>query len=368
MRLLALVTLVLLAVQDDGRLKGIVDRLNESVQKAKTSADRRAALKASLAELDALIASTKDAQVGPRACTVAAQLCTDLEDERGAAERLLKILDRWPDFEAASSVKLAAADSLWASGDDAGAREAYAQFVKSAGGDERAFQARLHIAQTFLTEGRTTDGVAALEAVRQDYKGRREEWSAMMLLSQGHQFAEKLDAARGLLEDVIRNSTELSAVERAKHVLANLLWIGKPAPSFSEKDLKGAPFDLAAHQGRVVVLYFFSSDFQFAEIEARVLKRLRRTVPSADLSILGVCIERDRTKAERMVRELELDWPVCVDGGGYDGKLAKLYEVRDPLPMVVVIDRKGLIRFINPLFSGHGRELSAVAARLAAEK
>lgn len=368
MRLLAAATLVLCTFQDNGKLDAILKRLNDAVTGAKTHAERRTALKASLAELDALIASTKDAKVGAGAAKVAAEICTDLDDDRGAADRLRKILERWPDFEAATSVRLAIADATWAAGDDAGAREAYAQFIKTAGADDRVYIARLHVAQTFLTEGRTADGVAALESVLRDYRGKQEEWSATMLLSQGHQFAEKLEPARTLLEDVIRRSTELGAAEQAKHVLANLIWVGKPAPGFSEKSLAGAPFDLAGHQGKVVVLYFFSSDFQHAEIEARVLKRLRRTVPAADLSILGVCIERDRAKAERMVQELELDWPVCLDGGGYDGKLAKLYGLRPPLPMVVVIDRKGAIRFVNPLFSGHGRELSAVGSRLAAEK
>ncbi len=368
MRWLALLVLPLLAVQEDARLDAILRRLNDNAGKAKTPEERRTVLKASLGELDEFLATAKDPKVGGGAANLAAQLARDLDDAKGAAARLEKVLERWPDHEQASEIRYAAAEYSWEAGDDAGARGHYHAIARGTKEDELAFRARCRAGQTLITEGKFDEAVTAFEQLRLDQKGKKGEWAAAMALAQALQFAEKLGPAREQIEQVVRSATELGTVEQAKHILANLLWIGKPAPAIEEKDLKGAAFSLSAAKGKVAVVHFLWSGFPMLEMEAEVIRRLRKAVPETELAVLGVSIDLDPAKTAQLAEGASIDWPLHHDGGGYDGKLAKAYAVREPLPLVVVIDRKGVIRFVNPLFSPHGRELQAAVRKLAAEK
>jgi peroxiredoxin len=113
----------------------------------------------------------------------------------------------------------------------------------------------------------------------------------------------------------------------------------------------------------VAVVYFFEAAYAPAVGEAGFLRKTRESFKAEDLEIVGISLDLDRKDLILLRDSQKIAWPLLWDGKGYDGKLARLYDVRT-LPSLTVLDRKGKIRFYNLA----GRDLRFAIAKLLEEK
>jgi len=364
-------TLLILAAtllpQEASTLQDLLNRYTEALRKAPGPEERDVAARAALADVQKFIATAKEEESASRARKIAGDLCRALEDHGGAADHFRKFLETWPKHPKAALVRMDLGHELLAAGQEAAARAAFEEVVRENPADPRVFEARIRIAQSHITEKKDEEALTALAALRKEYKGKPEEWVAALQEAAAFQIAGRAPEGRALLEEVVRVSPQPDAVNFAKDVLFKWLWLGKPAPALEGKDLAGAPFAPADQRGKIVVLSFFSASAKEFPMEAYALRRLSRAFPATEVAVMGVAIDEDRTRLETDLKQFRVAWPVLHDGKVFDGPAAAAVRLKS-LPLLLVIDRKGVIRAVNPLFSGHGRELLRFVEGLVAEK
>jgi RNA polymerase sigma factor (sigma-70 family) len=153
-----------------------------------------------------------------------------------------------------------------------------------------------------------------------------------------------------------RSGPELA--RRAKPELYELrrLIIGKPAPDTEGEDLDGRPMKLSDHRGKVIVLIFWSGEFN----EARAYRKLIEGMAGEPFALLGVNCDRESARARASVEKHEITWPSFQDGR--NGPISSLWNV-DSWPDIWVLDRQGSIRYRNV----SGRELDKAVDTLLRE-
>lgn len=364
-----LATLSLAAVlftQDPGTLDAILARHSDTIRRAKTYEDLVVAARNTLAEVVKLLEKPPDEESAARARAIASDICGDLEDYDGAEAHARKFLEKWPAHSKAPIIKMQLGQILVAAGRDAAAREVFQSLVRDHPQDPRVFEARLRIAQSLLCEKRDDEALKAYAELRTTYKAKPEEWPAALQHALALQIAGKPGEGRALLEEAVRSCPEVRIVAFAKHILATWLWLGKPARPIEGWNLKGEPLKLDIAGGKVTVLYFMgtaSPDFD----EAGVMRKLARRFGAADVAILAVSIDKDKAKLEGDLARTGVTWPVIFDGNEFKGPIASSYGI-EALPMALLVDRKNVVRYVNPIFSDHARDVGRCVEKLVSEK
>ncbi|HKS16354.1 MAG TPA: redoxin domain-containing protein [Planctomycetota bacterium] len=357
----------LLFAQASRPLDDLIARHTEAVRKAKTFDDISAAAKKTLADIVKFIESKPDSESAARARAIACDICADLEDYEGAEAHAKAFFEGWPKHAQASLVRMNLGQIRLAAGQDAKAREAFESMIHDTPKESQLFEAKLRIAQSYLCEGRDDVALKSLVDLRAANKGKPEEWAAVLQQSLFLQISGKPGEGRALLEETVRSCPDEATVEFAKQVLATWLWIGKPAKPAEGWNVKGEAVKLDLTGGKVTVLYFLGTAFPDYPVEAGVMRRLARRFPASDVSILAIAIDKEKAKLEAELPRAGVTWPVIHDGNGFKGPIASAYGI-DNLPMVFVIDRKNVVRYVNPIFSDHARDIGRCVEKLVAEK
>jgi peroxiredoxin len=130
---------------------------------------------------------------------------------------------------------------------------------------------------------------------------------------------------------------------------------GTPAPPFTLDRLDGAPVDLAALRGRVVLLNFWATWCQPCEEEMPAMERLYGALRDEGLELLAVSIDDEAEPVERFQERLGLSFPILLDP---EKRVASAYQTFR-FPETLLIDRRGVIveRYIG------GKEWDAPAYR-----
>jgi cytochrome c biogenesis protein CcmG, thiol:disulfide interchange protein DsbE len=117
--------------------------------------------------------------------------------------------------------------------------------------------------------------------------------------------------------------------------------LGRPAAPFALTSFEGAPMELAALRGRVVVLNFWASwCYPACYEEAPVLEQGWRTYRERGVVVLGVDIQDKDEAGRKFIRDFGLTFPNAPDR---TGKVSVDYGVYG-VPETFFIDRQGAIR------------------------
>ncbi len=116
--------------------------------------------------------------------------------------------------------------------------------------------------------------------------------------------------------------------------------VGKPAPGFVRKSLDGAPVDLGALRGKVVLLDFWATWCAPCQIEMPRFAEWQRQYGAQGLQVVGISMDDDPELAHRLARKLGLNYPVAMG----DEQLGHLYGGVLGLPLTYIIDRNGVVR------------------------
>lgn len=138
------------------------------------------------------------------------------------------------------------------------------------------------------------------------------------------------------------------AVAQAPHAL-----IGRPAPDFTLHAASGVNVRLGEHRGEVVVLSFWSGGCGACRSQLAALDRSLATYASAGLTVYGIGVDDDPNRALEFARRAKVSFPMLLDPGKAAGRA---YDV-DNLPMTVLIDRGGTVRYVLRDFSDRSDEI-----------
>jgi peroxiredoxin len=122
---------------------------------------------------------------------------------------------------------------------------------------------------------------------------------------------------------------------------------GKPAADFALKAVSGENVRLSEHLGEVVMLNFWATWCGPCRLEMPRLDQLHATYHSAGLVLLGVNVDDNGERAVEFAQALSVSYPVLLDPRK---AVAPLYDL-DALPMTVLIDRAGTVRYVHHDYS-----------------
>jgi peroxiredoxin len=128
--------------------------------------------------------------------------------------------------------------------------------------------------------------------------------------------------------------------------------IGKPAPDLVARGLGGENVRISEHRGEVVVVSFWSGSCNTCRDQLEALDRIARTYKSAGLVVIGVNLDEILARAEKFARAQDVQFPLLVSTPRNTGRD---YGV-DRLPLVVFVDRAGLLRVAHREFKSRDEE------------
>ncbi len=118
--------------------------------------------------------------------------------------------------------------------------------------------------------------------------------------------------------------------------------VGQAAPDFALHAAAGENVRLAEHRGEVVVLSFWSSRCSSCRAQLGALNRSLATYRSAGLVVYGVGVDDDPVQSREFARSAGVGFALLLDPAK---TVSRSYEV-DNLPMTVLIDRNGTVRYV----------------------
>jgi len=128
--------------------------------------------------------------------------------------------------------------------------------------------------------------------------------------------------------------------------------IGQSAPDFAlPPAVSGDNVRLSEYRGQPVMLLFWSSSCGACAAQLAALGRLYDTYHSAGLVVLGVSVDDDAQQAERYARAHRSHFPLLLDQAK---EVGRAYQI-NRLPTTVLIDRSGVVRYLNDDYRANDR-------------
>jgi peroxiredoxin len=119
--------------------------------------------------------------------------------------------------------------------------------------------------------------------------------------------------------------------------------VSGPAPDFTLKSRTGENLKLSEYRGDVVMINFWASWCAPCRQEMPLLEELYKKYSNLGFTLLAVNVEEDSSKADDLLRDIAVTFPVLFDN---TNKVSKLYKVV-AMPSTVVIDRDGNMRYLH---------------------
>jgi thiol-disulfide isomerase/thioredoxin len=183
-----------------------------------------------------------------------------------------------------------------------------------------------------------------------------------------------LEEARTAFERVVKDFPDATSADGASRLAdraaAELVWIanvptlkiGRVVPDVVGEDLDGKPLRIGDYRGKVVVLCFWATWCPPCMAMVPHERALVRRMEGKPFALLGVDCDQagDRDKARKAARDEEMGWPSFWDGG-FGGPIQTRFNV-DHYPTLYVLDRAGVIRFIDARGDDLDRAVDALVA------
>jgi thiol-disulfide isomerase/thioredoxin len=122
---------------------------------------------------------------------------------------------------------------------------------------------------------------------------------------------------------------------------------GKPAPAISVDALDGGKFDLADHQGKVVIIDFWASWCGPCVRGLPVVTEVAKAYADQGVVFYAMNVQEDAATIKPFLKKHKLDVNVALDT---DGKVSEAYGVQG-IPQTVIIGKDGVISKIHVGFS-----------------
>ena len=128
--------------------------------------------------------------------------------------------------------------------------------------------------------------------------------------------------------------------------------IGQMAPDFVLKSNAGVNTRLSEYRSEVILMNFWGSWCRSCRTELQQMELLFAD-PAADVRVVSIFVDDDQVAARSAVTDLRLTFPVLLDEGQ---QISRLYDL-PTLPVTVLIDRNGVVRFVHPGYKAGDEKL-----------
>jgi peroxiredoxin len=125
------------------------------------------------------------------------------------------------------------------------------------------------------------------------------------------------------------------------------------APDFALKAFAGNNVRLSEHRGDVIVLTFWSGGCGPCALQLATLDESFKTYQSAGLQMYGISVDDNAVREKRFAQAHDVGFTLLRDP---KKAVSRRYQV-DHLPMAVLIDRSGVVRYVHREFGPKGEEL-----------
>ncbi len=115
------------------------------------------------------------------------------------------------------------------------------------------------------------------------------------------------------------------------------------APNFTLPSMSGANLRLSEYRGEVVLVNFWASWCGPCRQEMPLLDKMYQRYKKAGFTLLGVNVEKDSSKGQRIAEQLKLSFPILFDS---KQQVVDSYKVAS-MPSTVLVDRDGNIRYVH---------------------
>lgn len=124
--------------------------------------------------------------------------------------------------------------------------------------------------------------------------------------------------------------------------------VGAPLPPLKVDGLSGKTIDVGSYKGHVLLLDVWASWCGPCKQELPVLNEMARRLKADGIEILAVSVDQERANVDKFLRTQGGHWSLTV---AHDprGEIAELLQP-DKMPTSYVVDRAGIVRYVNAGF------------------
>lgn len=112
--------------------------------------------------------------------------------------------------------------------------------------------------------------------------------------------------------------------------------------TYPSGDPKEKPFDMKDMRGKLVVVYFWTSNSPRAEVDLQTLKFVSDRYTALGLEVVYVSLDKDAEQARSFLSGRLTGGTQVYGGGGLEGAIARQYGIQ-VLPEVFLVDRDGTV-------------------------
>jgi peroxiredoxin len=119
---------------------------------------------------------------------------------------------------------------------------------------------------------------------------------------------------------------------------------GEQSPDFTLKSRDGGNIKLSEQRGNIVLVNFWASWCGPCREELPAFEKLYQEYQDLGVEILAVNVDSEAEKANVLLDDIEVSFPVLFDTSG---EVSQLYDV-NAMPTTVLVDRDGNVRLLHP--------------------
>ncbi len=122
--------------------------------------------------------------------------------------------------------------------------------------------------------------------------------------------------------------------------------IGKPLGELKFTSLKAEEIDIAQYKGKVVLVDFWATWCGPCVSELPNVQNTYSNYHDDGFEIIGISLDKDRTRLEKFIEKNDLPWPQYFDGKGWKNKISTRFDIYS-IPSTFLVDGEGIVRYAN---------------------
>jgi thiol-disulfide isomerase/thioredoxin len=153
------------------------------------------------------------------------------------------------------------------------------------------------------------------------------------------------EKSKQLLQEVVNSDAPAQVKESAKNTLEKMDRVGKPI-DISFKAVDDRAVDIKKLAGKVVLIDFWATWCGPCVGEIPHVKEAYTELHPKGFEIVGISLDKDKSKLTNFVADKKMDWPQYFDGKQWENEISTKFGIQS-IPAMWLVDKKGVLRDIN---------------------